>query len=35
MTENLNKTNVDDAFAKIFLGEVKVEDKKQQEVKAQ
>lgn len=35
MTENLNKTTVDDAFAKIFLGEVKVEDKKQQEVKTQ
>lgn len=35
MTENLNKTAVDDAFAKIFLGEVKVEDKKQQEVKTQ
>lgn len=35
MTENLNKTTVDDAFAKIFLGEVRGEDKKQQEVKAQ
>lgn len=35
MTENLNKTTVDDAFAKIFLGEEKVEDKKQQEVKVQ
>lgn len=35
MSENLNKTTVDDAFAKIFLGEVRGEDKKQQEVKAQ
>ncbi len=35
MTENLNKTTVDDAFAKIFLGEVRGEDKKQQEVKSQ
>ncbi len=35
MTENANKTSIDDAFAKIFLGEVKVEDKKQQGVKAQ
>lgn len=35
MTENLNKTTVDDAFAKIFLGEVRGKDKKQQEVKAQ
>ena len=31
MTQDLNKTNIDDAFAKIFLGEVKVEDKEQQE----
>ncbi len=35
MSENLNKNTVDDAFAKIFLGEVKSEDKKQQEVQVQ
>ena len=32
MSENLNKNNVDDAFAKIFLGEVGSEDTKQKEV---
>ena len=32
MSENLNKNNVDDAFAKIFLGEVGNEDTKQKEV---
>lgn len=35
MSENLNKNTVDDAFAKIFLGEAKGEDTKQQEIKAQ
>lgn len=35
MTDNLNKTNVDDAFAKIFLGEVASKEDKQSEVKAQ
>lgn len=29
MTENLNKTTVDDAFAKIFLGEVNVDNNKE------
>lgn len=29
MTENLNKTTIDDAFAKIFLGETTSEDKQQ------
>lgn len=31
MTENLNKTSVDEAFAKIFLGEVAKKEEKQQE----
>lgn len=35
MTENLNKTTVDDAFAKIFLGEVDITEKNQSEVKSQ
>lgn len=35
MSENANKPSIDDAFAKIFSGEVKTEDTKQQEVKPQ
>ena len=35
MSENLNKNTIDDAFAKIFLGEAKSEDTKQKEVKLQ
>lgn len=33
MSENLNKNTIDDAFAKIFLGETGGEDTKQKEVK--
>ena len=35
MTDNLNKNNVDDAFAKIFLGEVNIAENKQNEIKSQ
>lgn len=35
MTDNLNKTTVDDAFAKIFLGEVNIAENKQSEIKSQ
>jgi hypothetical protein len=35
MSENLNKNNVDDAFAKIFLGEVNIAENKQGEIKSQ
>jgi hypothetical protein len=35
MSENLNKNNVDDAFAKIFLGEVNIAENKQSEIKSQ
>jgi len=35
MTENLNKSTIDDAFAKIFLGETTNEDKQQKEFKLQ
>lgn len=35
MTQDLNKTNIDDAFAKIFLGEAKVEDKEPQDKEVQ
>jgi len=35
MTDNLNKNNVDDAFAKIFLGEVNIVENKQSEIKSQ
>lgn len=35
MSENLNKTNVDDTFAKIFLGETGSEDTQKKEVKLQ
>ena len=35
MTDNLNKTTVDDAFAKIFLGEVNISENKQNEIKSQ
>lgn len=35
MSENLNKNNVDDAFAKIFLGEVNIVENKHSEIKSQ
>jgi biopolymer transport protein ExbD len=35
MSENLNKNNVDDAFAKIFLGEVNIAENKHSEIKSQ
>jgi hypothetical protein len=35
MTQDLNKTNIDDAFARIFLGEAKVEDKEPQDKEVQ
>ena len=35
MTDNLNKNNVDDAFAKIFLGEVNIVENKHSEIKSQ
>jgi hypothetical protein len=35
MSENLNKNNVDDAFAKIFLGEANIAENKQGEIKSQ
>jgi len=35
MTDNLNKNNVDDAFAKIFLGEVNIAENKHSEIKSQ